>query len=261
MSIVLTNFKFVLSFLTERNMTIEQVEELRKQEMSQTLRMPNLEITEDKLQKALNIRWAIFGVLNSESFSNKLITKSILRKLGVKISGKGTVKKKYILKTPFGEGKCFDIKYIFKDNKCPLEVGKCFSNSFNLAAAFSQMPKVQVADCVSGILYADDADGKRSVLHSVFELGEFVVDANFGLCVSKDLYYKIFLFEELTRISGTCINEVEKILQTEDSRELSKQFNLKTYHLVFALKDFVDFITNEQRRNEHEIFEELEYRK
>jgi len=241
-------------------MTIEQVEELRKQEMGRTLRLPKLLIEKDEIRKALYIRWAIFKVMESETFLKKLVNKSILRKAGVKISGKGTGKKHYKFKTPFGEGQCFDIKYLFKDKKCPLEVGACFSNSFNLASTMAMIIDDKVTDCVSGILYANDSDGERSILHSVFEFDDFVVDANFGMCISKELYYKVFMFEELVRITGKQINEVQEILTDDTNVATAKKFNLKTYHLVFALEDMINFITNEKRQSGCEAFSDLDYR-
>ena len=241
-------------------MTIEQVEELRVQEMEGTLRMPKLLIDENDIEKAHGIRWAIFSMLKSEKFFQKLTCKSILRKLGVEISGNGSGKKKYILKTPFGEGECFKVEYLFKGKNNPLEVGKCFSNSFNMASAMVQLPDIETCDCVSGILYTKGDNCKSNILHSVFELKGYVVDVNFGLCISKELYYKIFMFEELVRLSGQQINEAKEILSQPESREIAAGFNLKSYHLVFALDDFIDFLTNKERQNNHENFSELNYR-
>jgi len=241
-------------------MTIEQVEELRLQEMEGALRNPKLNISENEIENAYYIRWAIFSVFNSENFLKKLINKTILRNAGVKISGKGTSKKHYKLQTPFGDGECFKIEHIFKNKKCPLGVGNCFSNAFNMASVMVQLPYIESCDCVSGILYTKKNNKDNAILHSVFELGDYVCDANFGLCISKELYYKIFMFEELTRISGQRVNEAKGILAKTESREIAKSFNLKTYHLVFALDDFIDFITNKERQNSHEQFCELNYR-
>ena len=42
-------------------------------------------------------------------------------------------------------------------------------------------------------------------------------------------------------------------------KAITKQYNLKTYHMVFAIDDTKDFIQNEERRNGHEVFQELNY--
>jgi len=140
-----------------------------------------------------------------------------------------------------------------------LEVGACFSNSFNLASTMAMIIDDKVTDCVSGILYANDSDGERSILHSVFEFDDFVVDANFGMCISKELYYKVFMFEELVRITGKQINEVQEILTDDTNVATAKKFNLKTYHLVFALEDMINFITNEKRQSGCEAFSDFDY--
>ena len=241
-------------------MTIEEVEELRIQEMNNELRFPKLEIEYREINKVLLIQDFIYHIVNNKFFVSKLLNKLSLKKMGFEISGQGTDKKPYKLKSYFGEGKCFNVKYIFNNKKCPFKVGACFSNSFNMAGEMCNMPDVDHCDCVSGIALTQAENGFRSILHSSVELNDkFVIDVNLGMVVSKDIYYKLFMFEELTRFSGEQAKDMLELLKKDSTRVITKQYNLKTYHMVFALEDMVDFITNVSRRNGHEVFQELNY--
>lgn len=242
-------------------MTIDQIEELRRQELQDILRNPNIQIQEHEIEKAFSTQWNICEIINKGKFFGNLINKLTftLVKNNMKVSGKGTDKEPYVLNTEFGEGKAFNIKYIFKDKHCPLEVGNCFGNSFNMASEMIKLPNVDVCDCVSGISLTKTNCNNRSILHSVVELNNWVIDANLNLVISKNLYYKLFMFEELTRLKGEQADIIAKILKEDKTKEISKRFNLKTYHMVFASNDLLDFIDNAERQNNHERFEDLNY--
>ena len=240
-------------------MTIEEVEELRVEELNNALRFPKLQIENREINKVLLIQEHIFDAINDKFIISKLINKLRLKKIGFEIGGKGTAENPYRLKSYLGEGKCFNIKYIFNDKKCPFKVGACFSNAFNMAGEMYKLPDVEHCDCVSGIALTMGKNGWRRILHSVVEINDMVIDANLKMVISKDLYYKLFMFEELARFSGKQAEEMLGILKKEETRKITKQFNLKTCHMVFAIDDMKDFLTNEERRNEHEMFQELNY--
>lgn len=240
-------------------MTIEEVEDLRIQEMNNELRFPKLEIEYREINKVLLIQDLIYHIINNKFFVSKLLNKLRLKKMGFEISGQGTDEKPYQLKSYFGEGKYFNIKYIFNDKKCPFKVGACFSNAFNMAGEMYKLPDVEHCDCVSGIALTMGKNGWRRILHSVVEINDMVIDVNLKMVISKDLYYKLFMFEELARFQGSKAEEMLEVLKKDETRKITKQFNLKTYHMVFALDDIKDFIQNEERRTGHEVFQELNY--
>ena len=241
-------------------MTIEEVEELRVQELNNTLRIPQLEIDINEVDRVFLIQRYIHALANDETFLSKLLNKISLRKMGFKVSGKGTKEKPYIIESEYGKGKCFNIKYIFTDKKCPFEIGQCFMNSFNMSGEMYKLENVEQCDCVSGIALIKRKGKLRSILHSVVELNnKWVLDVNLGMAVSKKLYYKLFMFEELARYEGSRVEEIMEILDRDTTCEISRQFNLKTYHMNFAMDDMIDFINNPSRRNEHKSFQELNY--
>lgn len=242
-------------------MTIEQVEELRKQEMQDELRMPKLQISEDEIEKAFSTQWKIYEIINKGKVLGNLVNRLTfsLIKNEMEVSGKGTSDNPYVIKTEFGEGKVFHIKYIFKDKHCPFQKGNCFSNAFNMAWEMIKLSNVKVCDCVSGISLTKTTGRNRSILHSVVELNNWVIDANLGIVMSKELFYKLFMFEELERINGEQVEFVIKLLAKDSTREISSKYNLRTYHMVFALDDILDFITNKSRQTNHDVFEDLNY--
>ena len=180
--------------------------------------------------------------------------------MGFEISGKGTDENPYILKSYLGKGKCFNVKYIFKNKRCPFKVGLCFSNAFNMAGEMYKLENVDSCDCVSGISLIQGNNKWRKILHSVVELNnKWVVDVNCGMVISKDLYYKLFMFEELARFPGAEAQEMYEILETQKAKDVIKRFNLRTYHVVFAMDDLKDFIENCSRQEGHQEFADLNY--
>lgn len=256
----LDNHKIYARIFKEEDMTIEEVEELRIQELNKELRFPNLNIGTDEVEKFFSIQYCLHCVVNDKTFLSRLINKISLRKMGLKISGKGTKEKPYILESENLKGKCFNVKHIFSDKKCPFEVGQCFMNSFNISGEMCKLENIEHCDCVSGISLTKRKGETKSILHSVVELNnKWVVDVNLGMVVSKNLYFKLFMFEELARYEGKRAEEILEILDREATREISRQFNLKCYHMNFAVDDFIDFINNQSRRNVHAAFRELNY--
>ena len=240
-------------------MTIEEVENLRIQEINHQLRFPKLQIENRDINKTFAIQTELYCVLNNGNFLTKLINKVRLRKMGVKISGKGRKNNPYIIDCGDVKGEVFIIDDIFKKGKCPFRVGACFSNSFNMVCEMKNLPNVKRCDCVSGISLTRTNTRHTSILHSVVELNDKVIDANLKMVISKELYYKLFMFERLSRISGNEAEEMLDMLKIDEVKQISKHFNLRTYHLVFALEDMQDFLSNEQRRNGHAVFQELNY--
>ena len=240
-------------------MTIEEVEQLRYQEINDGLRFPKLKTENRDINKLFSIQAEIYYIINKNNFLSKLINKARLRKMGVKISGEGRKNNPCIVECEFGKGKVFNVNDIFKSRKCPFKVGACFSNSFNMICEMKNLPKVKDCNCVSGICLTRRDNRNRSILHSVVEINDMVIDVNLKMVISKDLYYNLFMFEELARISGDEAEEMLNILKIDEVKQISKQFNLQTYHMVFAFDDMKDFLTNKKRRNGYEAFQELNY--
>ena len=241
-------------------MTIEEVEELRKQELNDELRFPELQIERRQINQVLLIREFIYRAVNNKLFVSRMLNRLRLKKMGFEISGKGTDENPYVLKSYLGEGKFFNVKYLFRSRRCPFKVGLCFSNAFNIASEMYKLENVDNCDCVSGISLVQGNNKWRKILHSVVELNnKWVVDVNCGMVISNDLYYKLFMFEELARVSGEDASTMYEILETQKLKDVVRKFNLKSYHMVFAKDDLIDFIENYSRQEGHQQFADLNY--
>ena len=158
------------------------------------------------------------------------------------------------------KGEFFDIKQMFGNKKSPFEVGQCFYNSLVMSATMVRVRGVKQSYCVSGIGLMVKNNKMQGMLHSVVELnGDMIADINLGLVMSKNLYKKVFMFEELTRIDGIKTLDLLHILDNQSLMAVATKFNLRSYHMAFALEDLTDFLTDKERQNGHDVFADLEY--
>lgn len=241
-------------------LTIDDVEKLRIQEVNNELRFPNVDIDESQVDKAFYIAWLVYNITNNKLFLSRLMAKLALKKLGVEITGKGTKKNPYKIKTEFGESEFYPVAYLFVDKKCPFEVGMCFKNAFNIAGEMSKLKSVKSCDCVSGLSLIVDKGEKRSIMHSVAELNNhLIIDVNWGIVMDKDLYKKLFMFEELVRLKGKQVPEMMDLLSKDESRRVMRRCNVRDYHMVFAPEDIMEFFNNKARQFNQDPFQDLNY--
>lgn len=124
----------------------------------------------------------------------------------------------------------------------------------------TKLKSVKSCDCVSGLSLTMEDGKKRSILHSVAELNNhLIIDVNYGIVMEKELYKKLFMFEELARLEGAHVAEMLSLLEREESLKVMRQFNIRDYHMAFASDDIKDFLTNKTRQTGHEVFQDLNY--
>lgn len=241
-------------------MTIEDVERLRIQEVNNELRFPNVDIDKSQVDEAFYMAYLVYNIANNKLFLSRLMCKLALKKLGVEIVGKGTKKNPYTIKSEFGESEFYPVRYLFVDKKCPFKAGECFKNAFHIAGEMSKLKSVKRCDCVSGLSLTLTKDGKRGILHSVAELNDhLIIDVNYGVVIDKELYNKLFMFEELERIEGKQVPEMLALISDDKSREIMRKYYLRDYHMVFAPEDMRDFLKNQARQQGHDVFKDLNY--
>lgn len=232
-------------------MTVEEVRKLAQLEMDKKLPLPKNIITNDeneqqRLADFMNIVYCLFGTKRHKTANlcdfickyadsdeeideyNKqlsetpkkqvmgLLTKLAIKKTGVveDISGSGTIEDQYILKTKYGEGKMFDARYLFQNKKWPkcLKVHECYENSRVLVNFASRNNNWEVKQ-QTGIIFDE-----YTYLHSIVCIQtpnhKWVLDSNYHLMMSYDLYVKLMSFEVLNEVSS------EEILNEENTRLL-----------------------------------------
>ena len=213
-------------------MTIEETEKLFKDEMNRILRCPKL-INEtsraDLFNKHLLYKIIIDKVIrnsNREEFLSSLLSRRRLRHIG-----KSKIIKqedgKYKLTSDFGENVFFDARELFVDKKYPnyIEPYYCFNNSHLYILKTEKEAKV-----LSGISFVG-----KPFLHSVVLIGDYIVDFNYDLVMSKYLYCQLTSFEVLEELSS------EKLLEYKDMLiENRNLLNMPAYLLNFAFDEVIE---------------------
>lgn len=242
-------------------MTIEEITNLRKQEQNRTLRSPNCykqptSEEERYLQQEKQNAMACIVTLTQTTgaghnfFRPSTVIRTALRKNEYinSFKGLGTLNHPYIIDSKQGKGKIVNAHELFEKKEYPnyVESNKCFANS--LVYAYSLARDGVDAKLVSGIFDV----GIRPILHSVVEipnhkvLGDCIVDFNYNLAISKNLYCSLFNFEELNNVDAIRLVQ-DRIFSKENRKKLQGK---NVMYINFAYDDILDYISNKDRQNQ-----------
>ena len=147
-------------------------------------------------------------------------------------TGNGTFELPYTLQSNFGEGKFCDLCSYFKSKEYPNFIRKryCHSNCFEYAKRINSKCKI-----LSGIVCKD-----YPFLHSVVLIGNYILDFNYDLLMTKDLYVNLFNFEILNELKG------EDITVNLHKLEKAKNINLTYAEVNFCFYDIINRIEHNQ---------------
>lgn len=234
------------------SLTINEARLLRWQENNRELRRPNNMITEERneLINIYDMLRYLFNVMDKHrlnaskylptSLLEKLLTEKYLKKqiLTEELSGKGTIKQPYKIKTKYGDAEFFNAKYIF-NGKYPNKIEKfqCFGNTMMIAYLLYNANKH--AKIVTGIAYLN-----HPFLHSVILLEDvggkpMVMDINYDLVIDADFYFKMFQFEKICTIDCKQLGEDWEMLK-QGSKYLN--FDESCYYLDIAYDDVIRLV-------------------
>ena len=185
-------------------MELQEFRKLVEQESSNCLRLPldvmhfSLEDIREKQNITTIIKEMMLSCLVDEEKNRfqglkfKLVKKCNL-------TGKGTLQNPYHIQTNFGEGKFFNFYEYFKKGKIPSVFRKydCHTNCFEFAVRSNKNCKI-----LSGICFRN-----FSFLHSVLLIDDYILDFNYDLVMSKDLYVNLFNFEILNVVESEDIKK------------------------------------------------------
>ena len=101
-------------------------------------------------------------------------------------------------------------------------------------------------DCqiLSGIAYMNEP-----FLHSVILFKDKVIDFNYNIVMSKELYFAITKFECLAELSASRVRETVDLVMSK--RDILTKSNLSCVTINFAFEDVLDYLQNEQRQINH----------
>lgn len=228
-------------------MKIDEINELARQEKAGLLRKPkdaenmqeqDLKTTEQLL---LNIRWFLEQE-KTQGFVGCAYRRLVMKKLnGVKsFKGMGSIKHPCKIETDFGSGSFYDVRKGFKKKTYPdfVEQNFCYSNCLQFALTTKINCKI-----LSGIGYME-----KAFLHSVILIEDKVIDFNYHIVMSKDLYFKLVKFECLAEV------DAQKARDTFDfvcsKTDVLNKSKLQTITINFAYDDVLDYLNNETRQAE-----------
>jgi len=141
--------------------------------------------------------------LQLDNLSDFVHTKQSLEK-NFKMQGEGTMDDPFKITTNYGAGEFYNAHFLFLNCEYPKFVrpNNCHTNSYKFAKMY--LDKCEV---LFGICQTD-----HSFLHSIVKVKDFIVDFNYNLVMSADLYFSLFNFEVLNTISNEDIKNNNKQL-------------------------------------------------
>lgn len=166
------------------------------------------------------------------SLKSKLIRKCNL-------TGKGTFENPYHIETNYGDGNFFHFNHYFKNGKAPslFKKQQCHSNCFEFAHKTKR-------HCVilSGISYRN-----YSFLHSVLLIGNYILDFNYDLIMTKDLYIQLFNFEILNKVDSDAVKKYAHLFY--GGSKFFKENEVTYGDANFCFYEIVDIIKKEKADN------------
>ena len=226
-------------------MNIEEINALAVDEKNGVLRKPMSveEYSKEELfnqeQILLRIRW----FLNEEKqkgFVGCLFRRLVMKKQkGVEsFKGLGTIKHPFKIETEFGSGTVYDARKGFEKNTYPqwIRQNYCYSNCLQ----FVLLTKVK-CKLLSGIAYLEEP-----FLHSIVLIGDKVIDFNYHIVMSKDLYFKLTKFECLAEIDAQKIRDTNDFILSKE--DILTSTCLQTITINFAYDDVLSYLQNEERQ-------------
>ena len=152
------------------------------------------------------------------------------------LTGDGTKQNPYHISTEFGSGNFLHVSK-FLDNDEILSILKkryCFQNVYDFAKGCSKKCEI-----LSGLAYRD-----YPFLHSVILLDDYILDFNYDLAMSKDLYFALFNFKIFNRVDSDFVKENMHLINP-DSKFL--RINRIAYgDVVFCFKELIEILKEEQ---------------
>ncbi len=210
-------------------MTIEEIEKLAEDQENKKLRFPKTlkgeireKVTMAHEQFVIIVDDVLGGINRNHNeknaddlktnnkigrdFINSMYGEYKMKKNGIsKIKPYDNLVGSYSFKSELGEGIFFDAHKLFPENKYPkfIKQNYCFSNSH----LYVLQTKLE-ATVLSGIAFMG-----KPFLHSVILVGGNIIDFNYHLVISKDLYFALTHFEVLAELDSKQLLENEKLIR------------------------------------------------
>jgi len=154
------------------------------------------------------------------------------------MNGEGTIKNPFKLNINYGTGEFYNSHFLFSNSEYPkfVKPNNCHTNAYKFAKMF-------IGECqvLFGICETD-----HPFLHSVVKIKDFIVDFNYNLVMSENLYFSLFNFEVLNTINNKDIrkynNTLVNAITTNNLLITDGEVNACFYELLELIKtnEFID---------------------
>ena len=214
-------------------MRIEEIEKLANDQHKQCLRVPkslNGETMEKLMMTHKQFKFIIDKIIrnSNKSFylSNSMFAKCVRKQNGINCLKEIAQDwfECYSLNSELGNGIFFDAHELFLNGEYPKWIKRyhCFTNTH----LYILQTKLK-ATILSGIAFIG-----KPFLHSVLLIGDNIIDFNYDLVISKDLYFALTHFEVLSTLNYKSILENEALIR--------KMKGVQNYVLNFAFEEVID---------------------
>ena len=193
-------------------MTIREAEEIIKSYEVGGLRKPQ-SILGEKYNEIMKIHQTFKIIIDDiirnpkrNDYLDSINGKRKMRRCGIlKAKLLNKIFESYTIETKFGNGIFFDARKLFIGKEYPkwIKYNFCYANARNYLLTSGLDGKI-----LSGIAFVG-----KPYLHSVVLVEDDIIDFNYDLVMSKDLYFALTHFEVLSEIDGKDLVENKKILR------------------------------------------------
>lgn len=217
-------------------MKIEEFKKLYDDEKNNLLRYPtNKDIETLCMEDKYVLRFLIeeyFSVRDDEEYI-KDVEKLFKKKF--KLKGKGTKEDPITINANFGSGSFMHFSEFFnKEVPQFFKKNYCYQNAYEFAKQSKEKCKI-----LSGIAFRD-----YPFLHSVILVNGYILDFNYNLAMSKNLYLNLFNFETLNQINGEDVKS-NKALFNKNNKFL-KENKIGYGEVVFCFDELVEILKQEK---------------
>ena len=193
-------------------MTIEEIKKLADDEKNGELRVPKSlhgESYDNLMMAHEQMVFIVDKIIRSGNrdryLSDSMLSKLEMRKIG--ITGLDILNKdfgSYEIYSKLGDGVFFDAHKLFVGKKYPpfIRSHYCYDNTRSTIAIFGKGAKI-----LSGIVFIG-----KPFLHSVILFNDTIIDFNYDLVISKDLYFKLTHFEVLAKLNYEQLHRNHEII-------------------------------------------------
>lgn len=222
-------------------MTIQEFRDLSNDNLKNVLRLPyNLNDDNDyEREYKLNVSSIIINFLlaytSVDADLNVLELKKILIN-NFNLKGNGSLNSLYSVKTQFGGGQFCDLHNFFSNNRYPNFIQKqyCHSNCYDMVKYCKLKCKI-----LSGI-----ACRSYSFLHSVLLVDDYILDFNYDLLMSKDLYMQLFNFEVLSIVDSDDL--ISNLVSFNGEDKFFKNNNITYGEVCFCYYEILDIVSKKK---------------